>query len=291
MGERVYVDSLDGLGLGVFRRLDCLVVLDDATNLARRLSLEDDEVGLQDARRLGRQSPLAEDPSETPSGRERHGRSSRKVAVEQRPDSPHVVPDTFAVFVMGFRGLRIGELAALRSNDLDLMRGTLRVDESLSEVGGRVVIGAPKTHESRRTVTLPAFLRDMLTEHLASFSDPRDPDAFVFLGPGGGILRPGNYRRRIFDPAVRAAGLSWRPTPHNLRDTAATLAITAGADVMEVARMLGHTDPAITLRRYAAVLESRRSKTDERLDSVFHEAAGSVSQPGGVVAIGEGRGR
>jgi integrase len=192
------------------------------------------------------------------------------------------------VFLLAFRGLRIGEAAALRTGDLDLMRGELRIDETLVEIGGEIHVGPPKTDEGNRTVSLPPFLRDMLTEHLARFSDPAEPEAFVFTMPEGGALRPGNFRQRFFDPAVRAAGLTWRPTPHNLRDTAATLALIAGGDVMEVARMLGHTDPAITLRRYASVLESRRSRTDERLDALYRAAEAEVPKTATVSEIGGG---
>jgi integrase len=200
-------------------------------------------------------------------------------------------PERFraAVYVMGFRGLRIGELAALRTDDLDLMRGGLRVDENLVEVSGKVIIGPPKTSEGNRTISLPPFLRDILAEHLAAFSSPTNPRAFVFTSPEGGPLRPGNYRRRVFDPAVRAAGLSWRPTPHNLRDTCATMMLTAGADVVEVARLMGHTDPSVTLRRYAAVLESRRSRTDERLDEMYHSTGSVAATSADVVEIGSAR--
>jgi hypothetical protein len=56
----------------------------------------------------------------------------------------------------------------------------------LVEIGGEIHVGPPKTDEGNRTVSLPPFLRDMLTEHLARFSDPAEPGAFVFTMPEGG---------------------------------------------------------------------------------------------------------
>jgi integrase len=177
------------------------------------------------------------------------------------------------VYLLAYKGLRIGEAAALRVGDLDLARGTLRVDETLSEVSGILHLGPTKTATGTRTLTLPPFLRDMLAEHLARFSDPKDPNAFVFTMPGGGNLRPNNYRKRSFYPAVRKAGLDEHLTPHDLRDTAATLAFASGATVKEVSDMLGHEKPAITLERYTGVLDSMRAATDEGLERTFREAA------------------
>ena len=62
-------------------------------------------------------------------------------------------------------------------------------------------------------------------------------DDVVFSAPGGGPLRLGNWRQRVFDPACAAVGLVGL-TPHDLRHTAASLAIAAGANVKAVQRML-----------------------------------------------------
>ena len=61
---------------------------------------------------------------------------------------------------------------------------------SVAEVGGELVTGPTKTHQSR-SVALPAFLRDLLAEHIAERAD--DPEAFVFLAPDGGQLRHQNF--------------------------------------------------------------------------------------------------
>jgi integrase len=187
------------------------------------------------------------------------------------------------VWLLGTRGLRIGEAAALRVGDLDLMRGTLRVERTMSEVRGILIEGPPKTDAGRRTISLPPSLRDMLAQHLARFSDPKDAAAFVFTMPGGGpgrkegeggSLRAGAYRKRYFARAVRDAGLDPQLSPHDLRDTAATIAFANGATVKEVQRMLGHTKAAVTLDRYTGVLDSMSARTDERLDVMLRATAG-----------------
>ena len=101
-------------------------------------------------------------------------------------------------------------------------------------------------------------LRDILTAHLAEFSDPTDPAALLFASHHGDIIRVGNFRRREWAKAATALVRSVADpqrrvlladlTPHDLRDTAATLAFGVTASVKEVSVMLGHANPAITLR-------------------------------------------
>ncbi len=137
------------------------------------------------------------------------------------------------VEVLALTGLRYGELAALRVGRVDLLRRRLTVAESVTEVAGRAVWGTPKTHQ-RRTVPIPRALVDRLAEQIAGMN----PEALVFTAPKGGALLLRSFRRRTFDAAVRAAGLDGL-TPHDLRHTAASLAVASGANVKAVQRMLG----------------------------------------------------
>ena len=82
------------------------------------------------------------------------------------------------VYVLGYCGLRFGEAAGLRVKSVDLLRGRLHIVEAMTEVGGRVVFGTPKTH-AQRSVPVPRFLRDALAEQLAG----KEPDDFVFPAP------------------------------------------------------------------------------------------------------------
>jgi integrase len=147
--------------------------------------------------------------------------------------------------VLAYAGLRWGEVAALRVHRVDLARRRLEVDEANTEVGGHVVEGTTKNHE-RRSVPIPRFLADELAEHLVG----KKPDDLVFTSPKGGVLRNTNFRSRFFDPAAEQAGLAGL-TPHELRHTAASLAVQAGANVKVVQQMLGHASAAMTLDVYA----------------------------------------
>ncbi len=170
-------------------------------------------------------------------------------------------PHGLVVLALAYTGLRFGELAALRVSRVDLLRRRLEVAESVTEVNGRAVFGTPKSHQSR-SVPVPRFLVDDLAVHMAG----KAPTDLVFSAPAGGVLRVGNFRRRHFDRAARDVGLEGL-TPHELRHTAASLAIASGASVKGVQRMLGHASAALTLDVYSGLFEDDLDAVAERLDA------------------------
>ncbi|QZY46218.1 site-specific integrase [Mycolicibacterium austroafricanum] len=160
------------------------------------------------------------------------------------------------VYVLGTCGLRFGEAAELRwGRDVDLQKLQIRVTRSVALVDNRFVVGSPKNGKGR-TVSLPAFVADLLT--------PGDADALVFPDSTGGYMRGTNVRRRWWADAVAAAKLFPRTVPdsdgrdtvlyefkiHELRHTAASLAIQGGANIKSLQNMLGHESAALTLDRY-----------------------------------------
>lgn len=164
------------------------------------------------------------------------------------------------LLVLAYGGLRWGEASALRVQDVDLLRSRLSVRQTLSEVGGKLTVGTPKNHATR-TVPIPNFLRGELEPLL---SGKRTGD-LLFTSPQGGAWRNSNFRARRFDPAVKAAGLP-RLKPHDLRHTAASLAVQSGANVKAVQRMLGHGTASMTLDTYADLFDSDLDGVATRLD-------------------------
>lgn len=121
---------------------------------------------------------------------------------------------------------------------------------------------------------MPRFLAEQLVPHVAG----RSPDDLFFTSPTGEPLRIGNWRRRVWDRAVMDAGLG-RLTPHDLRHTAASLAIASGASVKHVQRMLGHKDAAMTLNVCASLFEDDLDAVSDRLDDAIQKAAAASVRP------------
>lgn len=122
------------------------------------------------------------------------------------------------VLLDAYLGPRAGELWALRRDDVDLLRGTLRIGEALSEVTraaakdvsdaerltDSLIVKGTKTDQTR-TLRLPAFLKAELADHLAQPLGGDDPRAFIFTTEDGSPVRHGNFYKRVYRPAVRAA--------------------------------------------------------------------------------------
>lgn len=99
--------------------------------------------------------------------------------------------------------------------DIDLGRRRIEVRRAFSDVGGRVMLGTPKSHQSR-TVPLPPFL----SVKLAPAVTDKQADDLVFTLPGGTVVRLSNWRRSVFLPARSKAGLGAGLRIHDLRHTA-----------------------------------------------------------------------
>jgi integrase len=166
------------------------------------------------------------------------------------------------ILFLAYTGVRFGELSALRGRRLDLMRRRAEIVEAMAEVGGRAVFSTPKSHQVR-SIPIPRFLVDELAQHVAG----QNPDDFVFTSPRGGLLRLQNFRHTVFDRAARTTGLD-RLTPHGLRHTAASLAITSGADVKVVEQMLGHASATMTLDLYGHLYGDRLDEVADRMDAL-----------------------
>jgi integrase len=163
--------------------------------------------------------------------------------------------------VLGWCGLRFGEAAALNVRHVDLMARTIRVERTYSEVQGVMHLSpGPKTKAGRRVVPISAPVVEVLLAH----TENKSAGDLVFELPRGGPVRLNKWRADVFKPLAKAIG---HPTmrPHDLRHTAITLWLAAGADPHEVARWAGHSSVATVLDRYGHVMVSRTTDVMAKL--------------------------
>jgi len=162
-------------------------------------------------------------------------------------------------------GLRLGELRALRWGDVDRVRRLIRVERAYS----RQQLRRPKTESAVRSVPLfPSG--DVAFRELAARAVERGryaPDELVFGSKRGTPLQPSNFRQRVWEPALRLAGLKDQGYRfHDLRHTCVSRLVAAGADVKLVQAVAGHANPLITLKRYSHLLDARVTEAAERFD-------------------------
>jgi integrase len=150
-------------------------------------------------------------------------------------------------------GLREMELLGLTWGDVDFDRGVVTVRAQLSRISGdRKPV---KTGAAKRDVPLTdSIVRELRLHKIASpFKASTD---YVFATSTGRPMGWSNVIRRGLHKA--AEGLADpRPRFHDLRHTFASLLIGQGADVVYVSRVMGHGDPAVTLRVYAHLWAER----------------------------------
>jgi integrase len=168
------------------------------------------------------------------------------------------------VLFLAYTGLRWGEATGLRVRNLDMLRRRLTVEENAVNVGGHIVVGTPKSGQSR-TVPFPAFLAELLARQ----GEGKDRDQLVF-GDGQNHLRSPDVRDGWFVNAKKRARAVDPTFPdltlHDLRHTAASLAVSSGANVKAVQRMLGHASAAMTLDTYADLFDTDLDAVGEALD-------------------------
>ena len=100
--------------------------------------------------------------------------------------------------------------------DFDPTRSLIRVRRTASDVAGRIIVGPPKTAKSIRTVVLPRTITEQLAQHCTR-QDQTGPQAWMFPAPEGGPIRRTTWMRRVWKPALRAAGLDPNLGTHTLR--------------------------------------------------------------------------
>jgi integrase len=174
---------------------------------------------------------------------------------------------TALVWLLGTVGLRLGEAVGLQARDVQDRRLNIRRQVTMQD--GRQVVGPPKGGKAREVPILP-WVRAMLP------TEGRKPDEWLFLGARGGRLNADYFRADIFKPAALAAGLG-DLDPHELRHTAASLAIASGADVGVVQRMLGHASASITLNLYRHLFEDRLDEVIDSMEIMRRNALGEAA--------------
>lgn len=172
------------------------------------------------------------------------------------------------VLVAGLTGLRQGELFALRWEHIDFKNGHIAVRESLSY--GE--IKEPKSKSSVRNVFMCGEVAKLLKAHRLATGKRR---GLIWQAPGGGFISKDNFRKRVFEKAVKKAKL--QPLRfHDLRHTFVAFLIESGMgkNPLFVQRTLGHSKIDTTFGVYGHLFPSAEDEAREALSALI--AAQSV---------------
>ena len=157
--------------------------------------------------------------------------------------------------------MRLGEALALRWRDIDLPMHSIMVTRAWSQWNS---FDEPKSESSNRAVPILPVLEDILKAHRAAQDEP-EPDDLLFPGVGEKQLDPKTLQV-VFGRTLEKAKLK-TVTMHSLRHSFATMALANGATIKDVQSLLGHSDPALTLRVYSHVLQSNQGESMARMNA------------------------
>lgn len=186
-----------------------------------------------------------------------------------------------AEYIIGFLGLRIGEVLALQRRDIDLKNSILHVRRSLIEVRDeetqkvKTIVGDTKSETSHRTLNIPESAKPMFEKQLKEYTS-KEADAFIFTTEGHtNFVKPSNFRDRVHNKARKqVAGLEeyW---PHDGRHaTCVYMRDSDNTSLNVVSKQLGHSNTQVTDNVYtdATVIEEREKatrKVSERMARVI----------------------
>lgn len=157
----------------------------------------------------------------------------------------------FGVLLSLYTGIRIGELCALRWENLSMDTGTLKVRETLQRIQEtnaaaksktKVIITEPKSQSSIRDIPLPECILEV-AKHFACSSN-----AFVLTGDNIRYMEPRTMQNR-FKSYIEKSGI-YNANFHALRHTFATRCVELGFEIKSLSEILGHANVNITLNRY-----------------------------------------
>jgi integrase len=175
----------------------------------------------------------------------RRGRVPRVWSFDQLHDLAEAAgPNRGMVRVLADCGLRIGELFALRREDLH--DGVLHIQGSAWE--GQIT-GSTDEKNHERIVPIGPGCMGILRA-----TPPRIDTPWLFPTPTGKVWRYSNWHRTVWQPACERAGID--PTPHELRHSWVSHLRAAGIDPADLADIAGHGIDVATSRYTHALRRS-----------------------------------
>ena len=165
-----------------------------------------------------------------------------------------------------YTGIRIGELCALRWENISLAEGVVKIRETMQRIPDtspstakktKLICTQPKSKKSIRDIPVPAWLINILSSYQTS------PGACFLTGKPDKFTEPrtmqNHFKRYLCEANIQPANY------HSLRHTFATRCVELGFDIKTLSEILGHTNVNITLNRYVHSSMALKTSNMEKL--------------------------
>jgi len=176
--------------------------------------------------------------------------------------------EAVCIRIGAFAGLRAGEVGGLRAEDIDVAASRLHVRQNATVTSEGRAIGKLKTRSSRRSLTVPGSLMQVIVDFVAA--NPPGEDGLIFRTSRGGLVTA-YHLTHWTQAAARRAGLR-RVSFHDLRHTCASLLIHAGVPAKAIQQYLGHSSIRITMDVYGHLFPSADGDLAASLEAMIQSA-------------------
>lgn len=172
------------------------------------------------------------------------------------------------ILISFYTGIRIGELCALKFNDISFETNTIHIDKTMQRIqnfkGDKnktdIIISSPKSECSIREIPVPQFIIDLIIKN-----DLYKSDAYLLTGEIVRFIEPRTLENK-FKKIASICNIE-NVTFHMIRHTFASNCIEAGVDAKSLSEILGHSSVNITLNRYVHSSMEIKKKNMEKLYS------------------------
>lgn len=187
-------------------------------------------------------------------------------------------PYKVAYLIEMYLGLRIGEVLALRSTDINLQKNLISVNKTLTrDRNNKVIMGkATKTYAGIREVPIPSFIKNEIISQMRLAEKNKDKQ--LFLDTNGNYVRPTTANDKL-RTLLKKLGIE-NISSHSLRHTYGTRCVEAGMRGVALQRLMGHTDISVTMNTYTSVFNKYKEAELEKVNNYYmNNAIISSTQP------------
>ena len=170
-----------------------------------------------------------------------------------------------------FMGLRISEVLALTTHDIDLENKRLRVRRTLTkdELGNTIMGKSTKTYAGKRELPIPDYLMNSIMEQMRiAENQDNNYEKLLFKPEYKQYADRENANNELKRLLKRIFGIE-DITTHSLRHTYGTRCIESGMAPVVVQRLMGHTDIAVTLNTYTSVFDEFKQKEIDKVNKYY----------------------
>lgn len=202
-------------------------------------------------------------------------REVRALTIEEQQDLTNYLlniptsdePNKLIYLIQMYLGLRIGEVLALKSTDINLHKNLIAVNKTLTtDINKKIIVKPiPKSVAGIREIPIPAFIRDEVINQMKRATGNKDN--LLFLNSKGEFLRPNTVNNNL-KKLLKKMGITGI-TNHSLRHTYATRCIEAGMRSVALQRLMGHSDVTITLNTYTSVFDKYKEAELEKVNNYY----------------------